>query len=114
MAVGYSDHTLGIEIPIAAAALGATVIEKHITLGKNLPGLDHKASLEPGELKSMVTAIRNIEMAMSGSGRKEPGIDELKNRNVVRKSIVAARDIEKGEIFSPENITVKRFFFQEE
>lgn len=108
VAVGYSDHTLGIEVPIAAVSLGASVIEKHITLDKNLPGPDHKASLEPDELKNMVKAIRNIELAMSGSGKKEPGQDELKNKDVVRKSIVAVRNIEKDEVFSPENITVKR------
>lgn len=106
--VGYSDHTLGIEIPVAAVALGAKVIEKHITLGKNLPGPDHKASLEPDDLKRMVSAIRNVELAMTGTGKKEPGVDELKNRAVVRKSIVAAHNIEKGEVFSLENITVKR------
>lgn len=108
VSVGYSDHTLGIEVPIAAVALGATVIEKHITLDKSLPGPDHKASLEPDELKSMVKSIRNIEMAMSGSGVKEPGKDELKNSNVVRKSIVAASEIKEGEVFSTDNITVKR------
>jgi N,N'-diacetyllegionaminate synthase len=106
--VGYSDHTLGFEVPIAAVALGAVVIEKHITLDKNLPGPDHKASLEPDELKKMVSAIRNIELAIAGSGKKEPGNDELKNSDVVRKSIVAARKIEKDEVFSSENITVKR------
>ena len=106
--VGYSDHTLGIEVPVAAVALGATVIEKHITLDKSLPGPDHKASLEPDELKAMIKAIRNIELAMSGNGKKEPTSEELKNKDVVRKSIVAARDIEQGELFSAENLTVKR------
>lgn len=106
--VGYSDHTLGIEVPIAAVTLGASVIEKHITLDKNLPGPDHKASLEPDELKNMVSAIRNIELAMSGTGKKQPGVDELKNSDVARKSIVAARKIGKDEVFSIENITVKR------
>lgn len=105
--VGYSDHTLGIEIPIAAVAMGAKVIEKHFTLDKNMEGPDHKASLEPNELKAMVTAIRNIEMAM-GDGIKRPSHSELKNKPTVRKSIVAARDVKKGEIFSEENIIAKR------
>ncbi|HET8887034.1 MAG TPA: N-acetylneuraminate synthase [Salinimicrobium sp.] len=106
--IGYSDHTLGIEIPIAAVALGAKVIEKHFTLDRNLPGPDHKASLEPAELKAMVTGIRNVEKAISGSGIKEPSASELKNKPVARKSIVAARAIQKNEIFSEENITIKR------
>ncbi|MGA1823492.1 MAG: N-acetylneuraminate synthase [bacterium] len=105
--VGYSDHTKGIEVPIAAAALGATVIEKHFTLDRAMPGPDHKASLEPEELTAMVSAIRNIEQAL-GSGIKKPSPSELKNRDIVRKSIVAARDIEQGEPFSEDNITVKR------
>jgi len=105
--IGYSDHTLGIEIPITAVAMGATVIEKHFTLDKNMDGPDHKASLDPSELKAMVKAIRNIERAM-GNGIKEPSPSELKNRPVVRKSIVAARDIRKGEAFTEENLTVKR------
>lgn len=105
--VGYSDHTLGIEIPIAAAALGATIIEKHFTLDKNMKGPDHKASLEPHELKTMVEAIRNIEKAL-GDGVKKPSESEIENIGSVRKSIVARRDIEKGEIFSENNITVKR------
>ncbi len=105
--VGYSDHTPGIEVPIAAVALGATVIEKHFTLDKNMPGPDHKASLEPHELKAMVTAIRNIEKAL-GDGIKKPTPSELKNIHVARKSIIARRDIKKGEIFTIENITVKR------
>ena len=105
--VGYSDHTLGIEIPIAAVALGATVIEKHFTVDKNLPGPDHKASLEPDELKAMVKAIRNIEKAL-GNGIKKPSKSELKNINLTRKSIVAKRDIKKGEIFTEGNITTKR------
>lgn len=105
--VGYSDHTPGIEIPIAAVALGATVIEKHFTLDKNMPGPDHKASLEPHELKAMITAIRNVEKAL-GIGIKKPSPSELKNKPIARKSIVAKRDIKKGEIFTPENITVKR------
>lgn len=105
--VGYSDHTPGIEIPIAAVALGAKVIEKHFTIDKNLPGPDHKASLEPLELKAMVEAIRNIEKAL-GDGVKKPSKSELKNLYIARKSIVASRFIKKGEIFSEENITVKR------
>ena len=104
---GYSDHSLGIEVPIAAAALGARVIEKHFTLGRNMPGPDQKASLEPAEFQSMVKAIRNIEKAL-GSGRKEPMPSELKNKAVARKSIVAAKNIQKGDIFQPENIAVKR------
>ncbi|WP_324719207.1 N-acetylneuraminate synthase [Salinimicrobium sp. HB62] len=106
--VGYSDHTLGIEVPIAAVALGATVIEKHFTLDRNLPGPDHRASLEPAELKAMVSAIRNIEKAVSGSGYKEPSPSEKKNRAIVRKSIVAAKEIKKGEILTEKNITIKR------
>ncbi len=105
--VGYSDHTLGIEIPIAAVAMGAKVIEKHFTLDKNLPGPDHKASLEPDELKAMVRAIRNIEKAM-GNGIKKPSKSEIKNIHIVRKYIVAKRDIKKGEIFTEENLTTKR------
>ena len=106
--VGYSDHTLGIEVPIAAVALGATVIEKHFTLEKTLPGPDHKASLEPDELKAMVSAIRNIEKAIGGSGLKEVSKSEEKNKSIARKSIVAATNIKKGEIFTPKNLTVKR------
>jgi len=105
--VGYSDHTLGIDVPIAAVAMGATVIEKHFTLNKNMEGPDHKASLEPHELKAMVQAIRNIEKAF-GNGIKKPSSSELKNKPIARKSIVAAADIRKGEIFTEENITVKR------
>lgn len=105
--VGYSDHTKGIEIPVAAVALGATVIEKHFTLDRNLPGPDHKASLEPEELRAMVKAIRNVQMAL-GDGIKRPSPSELKNREIVRKSIVARRAIKKGEIFTENNITVKR------
>lgn len=108
VAIGYSDHTLGIEVPIAAVALGATVIEKHFTLDKTLPGPDHKASLEPDELKAMVTAIRNIEKAVGGSGLKEVSASEVKNKPIVRKSIVAAKRIVKGEFFTVENLTVKR------
>ncbi len=105
--VGYSDHTLGIEVPIAAVAMGAVVIEKHFTTNRNLPGPDHHASLEPGELKAMVGAIRNIEVAM-GDGIKKPGKNEEKNRLISRKSIVAAMNIKKGEIFTEKNIAVKR------
>jgi N,N'-diacetyllegionaminate synthase len=105
--VGYSDHTLGIEIPIAAVALGATVIEKHFTLDRNMEGPDHKASLEPEELKNMIKAIRNIEKAF-GNGIKLSSVSELKNKLIARRSIVAARDIKKGEVFTEKNITVKR------
>lgn len=107
VAVGYSDHTLGIEIPIAAVALGATVIEKHFTLDKNMNGPDHKASLEPDELKAMVCSIRNIELSM-GNGIKEPTSSEIANKTVARKSIVASTDIKKGETFNIKNITTKR------
>lgn len=105
--VGYSDHTEGIEVPIAAVAMGAEIIEKHFTLDKNMEGPDHKASLEPDELKSMVKAIRNIELAM-GNGVKKPSKSEKKNINIVRKFIVANRNIKKGEIFTEENLTTKR------
>jgi len=108
VAIGYSDHTLGIEVPIAAVALGATVIEKHFTLDKTLPGPDHKASLEPDELKAMVTAIRNIEKAVGGSGLKEVSTSEAKNKPIARKSIVASKSIKKGDFFTEKNITVKR------
>ena len=104
---GYSDHTLGIEVPIAAVALGATVIEKHFTLNRNMEGPDHKASLEPDELKVMVAAIRNVEMAL-GSSEKKVSISESENINIARKSIVASRSITKGETFTEENLTVKR------
>lgn len=105
--IGYSDHTVGIEVPIAAVAMGATVIEKHFTLDKNMEGPDHKASLEPNELKAMVAAIRNIEKAL-GTGIKKASPSELKNRPIARKSIVAARDIQKGEPFTEQNLAVKR------
>ncbi len=105
--VGYSDHTLGIEVPIAAVAMGARVIEKHFTLDRDMEGPDHKASLEPDELKAMVSGIRNIEKAL-GNGIKKPTPSEKPNIEVARKSIVAARDIQKGELFSENNITVKR------
>jgi len=107
VAVGYSDHTAGIEVPIAAVALGATVIEKHITLDQNLPGPDHKASLEPKEFAAMVRAIRNIEQAL-GDGIKRPTASEAANLQVVRKSLVATRAISIGELFSAVNITAKR------
>lgn len=105
--VGYSDHTLGIEVPIAAVAMGAKVIEKHFTLDKSMEGPDHKASLSPLELREMVMAVRNIERAM-GSGIKEPTESEIANRDVARKSIVANGDIKKGDVFTNENLTVKR------
>ncbi|MDC1004980.1 N-acetylneuraminate synthase [Opitutales bacterium] len=105
--VGYSDHTLGLEVPIAAVAMGATVIEKHFTLDRSMDGPDHAASLEPNELKEMVASIRNIEKAL-GSGIKKPSKSELKNLPVVRKSIVASRRIEAGEVFTEDNLTVKR------
>lgn len=107
VAVGYSDHTRGIEVPIAAVAMGAKVIEKHFTLSREMEGPDHKASLEPDELKAMVTSIRNIEKAL-GNGEKKPAKHEMENINIARKSIVAARDIVAGEVFSEENITTKR------
>ena len=106
--IGYSDHTLGIEVPIVAVALGATVIEKHFTLDKTLPGPDHKTSLEPDELKAMVIAIRNIEKAIGGSGLKEVSKSEAKNKAIARKSIIATKTIKKGDLFSAENLTVKR------
>ena len=105
--VGYSDHTLGIEVSIAAVALGATVIEKHFTLDRNMKGPDHKASLEPNELKAMVMAIRNVETAL-GSSEKKVSISESKNKNVARKSIVASKFIAKGETLTEENLMVKR------
>lgn len=105
--VGYSDHTKGIEVPIAAVACGAAVIEKHFTLDHNMEGPDHKASLEPDELKAMVCAIRNIEAAM-GSAEKVPTESEKKNIEIARKSIVAKRKIVKGEVFTEENLAIKR------
>jgi N,N'-diacetyllegionaminate synthase len=107
VAVGYSDHTNGIEVAIAAVALGATVIEKHFTVSRNLPGPDHKSSLEPDELKAMVLALRNVERAM-GDGIKRPSASEEKNKVVARKSIVAASAIRAGEPFSARNLAVKR------
>lgn len=106
-AVGYSDHTVGIEVPVAAVAMGADIIEKHFTLDKSLPGPDHRASLDPEELTAMVKAIRNIEQAL-GDGLKHVSASERPNIEVARKSIVAARDIAQGEILTEENITVKR------
>ena len=105
--VGYSDHTPGIEVPIAAVAMGATIIEKHFTLDRNMEGPDHKASLEPDELAAMVRAIRNVEKAM-GSEIKEPSNSEKKNIAIARKSIVAAKFIRKGEILTEDNLTTKR------
>jgi N,N'-diacetyllegionaminate synthase len=107
VSVGYSDHTKGIEVSIAAVAMGATVIEKHFTLDRNMEGPDHKASLEPDELRAMVNAIRNIELAM-GNGQKEPAESEKKNIAIARKSIIAKQNITKGEIFTEDNLTVKR------
>lgn len=107
IAFGYSDHTLGIEVDIAAVAMGAVCIEKHFTLDKTMEGPDHKASLEPDELKAMVKAIRNIELSL-GSGIKKPSKSEMPNMQVARKSIVAKVDIKKGEILSEENLSVKR------
>ena len=107
VAVGYSDHTRGIEVAIAAVAMGATVIEKHFTLDRNLPGPDHKASLEPEELKAMVAAIRNIEIAL-GDGIKRLTPSEARNKSIARKSLVATQPIKVGEIFSAKNTTAKR------
>ena len=105
--VGYSDHTVGIEIPIAAVALGASIIEKHITLNKNMKGPDHKASIEPKDFEKMINGIRIIEKSL-GSSIKKPSSSEIKNISIARKSIVAARKIKKGEIFTSKNLTVKR------
>jgi len=105
--VGYSDHTPGIEVPIAAVALGASVIEKHFTLDRSMEGPDHKASLEPDELAAMIRAIRNIELSM-GNGTKSPSPSEQKNIEIARKSIVAKRDIKAGELYNEDNITTKR------
>lgn len=105
--VGYSDHTAGIEVSLAAVALGATMIEKHFTLDRQLPGPDHKASLEPDELKAMVSAIRNIELAM-GEGIKRPSASESRNKDIARRSLVAAHAIRAGEVFSAANLTAKR------
>lgn len=105
--VGYSDHTMGVEATIAAVALGATIVEKHFTLDRNMPGPDQKASIEPDELKYMVEAIRNVEKAI-GTGEKKPSKSEIKNINIARKSIVAKRNINKGEVLNEDNITCKR------
>lgn len=105
--VGYSDHTMGIEVPIAAVAIGAKIVEKHFTLDRNLPGPDQSTSLEPSELVAMIKSIRNIEDAL-GSGEKLPSASELKNLQIVRKSIVASQIIKKGEFFTNDNLTVKR------
>ena len=105
--VGYSDHTRGLSVPVAAVALGATVIEKHFTLDRSLPGPDHRASLEPGELRQMVQSIREVEIALGGR-LKEPAPSELENRSVVRKSLVAARNIRRGEAFTEDNLGIKR------
>jgi N,N'-diacetyllegionaminate synthase len=102
--IGYSDHTLGIEVPIAAVALGATIIEKHFTLDRTLPGPDHLASLEPAELKDMVNAIRNIELAMSGDGEKKPSESETKNIAIARKSIHINKNLSKGHTITDEDI----------
>ena len=107
ISVGYSDHTLGIEVDIAAVAMGASIIEKHFTLDKEMEGPDHKASLDPDELRSMVIAIRNIEKAI-GNGLKSLTKSESPNMSIVRKSIVANTVIKKGDIFTEENITTKR------
>jgi N,N'-diacetyllegionaminate synthase len=105
--IGYSDHTLGIEVDVAAVAMGASVIEKHFTLDKTMDGPDHKASLEPKELKAMVDAIRNIEKAL-GSSEKKPSPSETVNLDVARKSIVASQSIKRGDKLSSKNITTKR------
>ena len=105
--VGYSDHTVGIEVPVAAVAMGATVIEKHFTLDNNMEGPDHKASLSPDELAQMVSSIRNIELAL-GNSHKQPSKSELENIDVARKSIVASCYIKKGEKLTEENLTTKR------
>lgn len=105
--VGYSDHTPGIEVPIAAVALGARIIEKHFTLNRNLPGPDHQASLEPNDFKAMVVAIRNIEQAL-GDGIKRPSASEIKNKPIARKSLVALRHIRAGEVFTADNLGTKR------
>lgn len=107
VAVGFSDHTEGIEVAIAAVTLGATVIEKHFTLDRNLPGPDHRASIGPDQLAQLVRAVRNVELAM-GDGIKRPGASELRNRPIARKSIVAARPILRGERLANDNLTAKR------
>lgn len=107
--VGYSDHTLGIEIAIAAVALGATIIEKHFTLSRNMEGPDHKSSLEPDELNQMIKSIRNVEKAF-GDGIKKATLGELENINLIRRSVVAKKTIKKGELFNEDNLTCKRPF----
>ena len=107
VAVGYSDHTLGIEVAISAVALGATIIEKHVTLDRSLPGPDHSASLEPSELRAMVTAIHNVEQAL-GDGVKRPSPSEAKNMPIARRSLVAARPIRAGDVFTESNLAAKR------
>jgi N,N'-diacetyllegionaminate synthase len=104
---GYSDHTLGIEVDVAAVAMGASIIEKHFTLDKSMQGPDHKASLEPDELKAMIKAIRNIEKAL-GSTVKKPSKSEMPNMSIARKSIVAAKAIKKGALLCEENLAIKR------
>ena len=104
VSIGYSDHTLGLEVPIAAVALGAKIIEKHFTLDRSLKGPDHKASLEPNELKEMVIAIRNIEMAISGNGLKEASLSEKKNIYIARKSIHLSKDLTSGSIINEQDI----------
>ena len=106
--VGYSDHTLGIEVPIAAIAMGACVIEKHFTLDRNLSGPDHAASLEPNELTAMVRAIRNIEKALNGNGIKEPSMSEIKNIQIVRKSIHVSNNLFKGQLINEEDLSILR------
>lgn len=108
VAIGYSDHTQGIELPVAAVALGATVIEKHFTMDQTLVGPDHKASLEPTQLKAMVSAIRNVELALAGDGVKRPSPSEIGNRAVARKSLVALTAIRAGEVYTPANVGPKR------
>lgn len=108
VAIGYSDHTLGIEVAVAAVALGASVIEKHFTLDRSMKGPDHRASLEPDELKAMVSAIRNIEQALAGSGIKEPSKSELKNKTIARKSIHLKQSLHEGHRLMPDNLIMKR------
>jgi len=106
--VGYSDHTLGIDVPIAAVALGACVIEKHFTLDRSLPGPDHAASIEPQELKAMVLGIRNIEKAIGGTGVKQPSKSENKNKVVARKSLHAAQNLKKGSVIQLQDLIALR------
>jgi N,N'-diacetyllegionaminate synthase len=106
--IGYSDHTLGIEVPVAAVALGAQIIEKHFTLDRNMEGPDHLASLEPDELKAMVKAIRNIELALSGNGEKEPSSSEIKNKTIARKSIHLKSSLPAGHIITQQDLEMKR------